>query len=110
MSYFSAYLAPLLQQFHALYNPGIETKRLLRQAADCLPADAVALPDVSRATFQDFHLYLAQNEWELAMEVLEELATGTRPPATFWGLLAQVAERMKCDVHAQRYRNNSKMK
>ncbi len=99
MGYFSVYL-----------DPGMETKRLLRQAADYLPADAMALPDVSRATFQDFYLYLAQDEWELAMEVLEELASGTRPPATFWSLLAQVAERMKCELHAQRYRTNSAIK
>jgi predicted Zn-dependent protease len=67
----------------------------------------VALPDVSRETFQDFYSYLAEDEFELAMEVLEALASGTRPPAIFWRLLARVAEQMNCDPQAQRYRANS---
>lgn len=110
MRNFSVYLNPLWQQFQAWLNPGKGIKRLLRQAAGYLPPDVVALPNVSRETFQDFYLYLAEDEFELAMEVLEELASGARPPASFWKLLTRVAEQMNCEPQAQRYRINSQMK
>lgn len=106
-----AYLNHIRQRFQRLHNPERwhspedEVKLLLRQAAEHLPADVVASPDVSRATFHDFQEFLTQHEFELAMEVLEELASGTQPTAAFWGLLAEAAGRMNCVVQERRYRD-----
>jgi hypothetical protein len=104
-----AFLNYLRQRFQRWHSPESDVKLLLRQAAEYLPADVVAAPDVSRATFHDFQEFLAQHEFELAMEVLEELASGTQPAAAFWGLLAEAAERMNCAVQQQRYRDYSQV-
>ena len=100
-----AYLNHLRQRFQRWHSPESEVKLLLRQAAEHLPADVVASPDASRATFHDFQEFLAQHELELAMEVLEELASGIQPTAAFWSLLAEAAGRMNCAVQERRYRD-----
>ncbi|MEV6757193.1 hypothetical protein [Streptomyces sp. NPDC051214] len=67
---------------------------LLRQATDLLPEDAVAENGV---TVGDVREYVAQQEWEMVLDLLIEVADVHPLPPSFWELLAEAAQQMMLD-------------
>ena len=68
------------------------TARYLTAARDQLPE--VPAPGADGATLSGFEECLHQNEMELALDELEDLALTNAPPAEFWRQLMRAAENM----------------
>lgn len=68
---------------------------LLAQALGFIPDDVVS----EATTAADVRDYLAHDEWEVALSLLEELGDSARPPAQFWDLLVHAGQLMRADDH-----------
>ncbi|RTQ48227.1 hypothetical protein EJV47_17520 [Hymenobacter gummosus] len=96
-----AFLAWLIDKLPRLSPHPVAAK--LQEAAQLLaasqPTPEVRSPDSGR-TAQDlmasYEEFLAQQEWELALDTLAELGATLAPvPARFWELLAEAAAQMQ---------------
>lgn len=67
---------------------------LLRQAVDLLPPDAVA---ENGQTMADVRRDIQLQEWEMALDVLIEIADVHPASITFWEKLAEAARQMMLD-------------
>ncbi|MQY11006.1 hypothetical protein SRB5_11200 [Streptomyces sp. RB5] len=70
----------------------------LLEAASLLVPEAVATEN--DITVNDVWEYLAHDEWEVALDLLEELGDAHPLPLTFWDTLATAAERMSLERSA----------
>ncbi|MCC3771594.1 hypothetical protein [Streptomyces sp. UNOC14_S4] len=70
----------------------MDVPRLL-EAASLLVPEATATED--DLTVHDVWDHLVRDEWETALNVLEELRGRPEPPTTFWEALADAAERLR---------------
>lgn len=69
-----------------------EVHELLQAASLLVPEAAATENDI---TVNDVWDYLAHDEWEVALAVLEELGGGPALPLAFWVTLAEAAERLR---------------
>ncbi|WP_234482308.1 MULTISPECIES: hypothetical protein [unclassified Streptomyces] len=67
---------------------------LLRQAVDVLPEDAVA---ENGQTVGDVRKEIELQEWEMALDVLIEIADAHPVSITFWEMLSEAARQMMLD-------------
>ncbi|TXS33002.1 hypothetical protein EAO71_03570 [Streptomyces sp. ms191] len=70
----------------------------LLEAASLLVPEAVATEN--DITVNDVWEYLAHDEWEVALDLLEQLGEVQPLPLTFWQTLATAAEQMRLDRSA----------
>jgi hypothetical protein len=79
-------------------------RELLLQARDFLPIQLPLNPELSVARWEDFYVFLAQEEWGLALETLEEIANNTVPALAFWRIMVQAAALLHCVDLVDRYK------
>ncbi|NYH51074.1 hypothetical protein HNR06_000663 [Nocardiopsis arvandica] len=70
----------------------MDVPKLLESAALLVPEDVATENDM---TLNDVWEYLAHDEWEVALGLLEELVDATSRPLGFWETLATAAEQMQ---------------
>lgn len=78
-------------------NDHMDVTELLESASLLVPAETATENDV---TVRDVWDYLAHDEWEIALGLLEELGDGHPLPLTFWGQLAEAAEQLRLERSA----------
>ncbi|MGX1365110.1 hypothetical protein RKD19_000469 [Streptomyces canus] len=69
----------------------MDVTELLESASLLVPEEAATENDIS---VQDVWDYLAHDEWQVALNLLEELGDGRPLPLTFWEQLAEAAEQL----------------
>ncbi|MEU2062437.1 hypothetical protein [Streptomyces sp. NPDC013455] len=70
---------------------------LLESASLLVPEDVATVNDI---TVRDVWDYLAHDEWQIALSLLEELGDGQTLPLTFWEQLAEAAEQLRLERSA----------
>lgn len=75
------------------------TEKWLREARSALRSDVVTAKD----QLENFEEYLADNELELALEELAEVAGHSRQGRRFWDLMIQAARSMKLEGRADAF-------
>ncbi|MFE4411348.1 hypothetical protein [Streptomyces sp. NPDC056821] len=75
----------------------MDVPELLESASLLVPEEVAAENDI---TVNDIWEYLAYDEWEVALDLLEELGDVHPLPLTFWQTLANAAEQMQLDRSA----------
>ncbi|EFE64998.1 conserved hypothetical protein [Streptomyces viridosporus ATCC 14672] len=70
---------------------------LLESASLLVPEEVATDSDI---TVRDVWDYLAQDEWQIALSLLEELGDGHPLPLAFWEQLAEAAERFRLERSA----------
>ncbi|MEU0679531.1 hypothetical protein [Streptomyces albogriseolus] len=70
---------------------------LLKSASLLIPEETATENDV---TVHDVGEYLAHDEWEVALGLLEELGGGQPLPAAFWASMAAAAEELRLERSA----------
>ncbi|MFI5924124.1 hypothetical protein ACIA8M_37100 [Streptomyces anulatus] len=70
---------------------------LLESASLLVPAETATENDI---TVQDIWDYLAHDEWEIALGLLEELGDGRSIPPALWEKLAEAAEQLRMERSA----------
>ncbi len=75
--------------------------QLLEAASLLVPEERATENDI---TVADVWEYLTHDEWEVALELLEELGDVRALPLTFWEALAIAAEQMRMEKSAARCR------
>ncbi|CQR59841.1 hypothetical protein [Streptomyces leeuwenhoekii] len=78
-------------------NQRMDVPELLESASLLVPEETAAGNDV---TVQDIWDYLAHDEWEIALDLLEEFADGRSLPLAFWEKLAEAAEQLHLERSA----------
>lgn len=78
-------------------NRGMDVPKLL-EAASLLVPEAIATEN--DITINDVWHYLTHDEWEVALDLLEELGDVHRLPLGFWETLATAAEQMQLENSA----------
>ncbi|GAA3505406.1 hypothetical protein GCM10019016_125190 [Streptomyces prasinosporus] len=76
---------------------GMDVVALLKSASLLVPEETETENDV---TVHDVWEYLAHDEWEVALGLLEELGDGRPPPAAFWASMAAAAEELRLERSA----------
>ncbi|MCR6484293.1 hypothetical protein M8542_15835 [Amycolatopsis sp. OK19-0408] len=69
----------------------METTELLRRATDLIPDDARSDAGLTAA---DVHDYLREDEWEVALSILEDFDGIEWQTVEYWNLLAEAANQM----------------
>ncbi len=69
----------------------MDVTELLESASLLVPEEVATENDIS---VQDVWDYLAHDEWQIALNLLEELGDGQPLPLTFWEQLAEAAEQL----------------
>lgn len=72
-------------------NDRMDVTELLESASLLVPEGVATENDIS---VQDIWDYLAHDEWQIALSLLEELGDGQPLPLTFWEQLAEAAEQL----------------
>ncbi|MER6532918.1 hypothetical protein ABT215_03670 [Streptomyces sp900105755] len=72
-------------------NDRVDVTELLESASLLVPEKVATENDIS---VQDVWDYLAHDEWQIALRLLEELGDGQPLPLTFWEQLAEAAEQL----------------
>ncbi|WP_030661863.1 hypothetical protein [Streptomyces rimosus] len=72
-------------------NERVYVPELLESASLLAPEETATENDI---TVQDIWDYLAHDEWETALSLLEELGDGRSLPLAFWQKLAEAAEQL----------------
>jgi hypothetical protein len=75
----------------------MDVTELLESASLLVPEETATENDV---TVRDVWDYLAHDEWEIALGLLEELGDGHPQPLTFWEQLAEAAEQLRLERSA----------
>ncbi|WP_225080690.1 hypothetical protein [Streptomyces sp. CoT10] len=75
----------------------MDVPELLESASLLVPEEVATENDI---TVNDIWEYLAYDEWEVALDLLEELGDVHPLPLTFWQTLANAAEQMQLDRSA----------
>ncbi|MFF7474455.1 hypothetical protein [Streptomyces sp. NPDC008092] len=75
----------------------MEVTELLEAACLLIPEEIATENDI---TARDVWDYLAHDEWEIALGLLEELGDGHPLPLTFWEQLAEAAEQLRLERSA----------
>ncbi|MFJ8150575.1 hypothetical protein ACIQ6R_36925 [Streptomyces sp. NPDC096048] len=75
----------------------MDVTELLKSASLLVPEETATENDV---TVRDVWDYLAHDEWEIALGLLEELGDGHPQPLTFWEQLAEAAEQLRFERSA----------
>jgi hypothetical protein len=75
-------------------NQDMDVLELLEAASLLVPEDTSGENDI---TVSDVWEYLARDEWEVALGLLEELGDGHPLPLTFWEALAAAAEQLRLE-------------
>ncbi|MEU3046232.1 hypothetical protein ABZ705_06790 [Streptomyces sp. NPDC006984] len=75
----------------------MDVVELLQGASLLVPEETATENDI---TVRDVWEYLAQDEWEVALDLLEELGDHHPLPLTFWKTLAKAAEQMRLERSA----------
>ncbi|MFD4175534.1 hypothetical protein [Streptomyces anulatus] len=78
-------------------NERMDVPDLLKSASLLVPADSAAENDI---TVQDIWDYLAHDEWEIGLGLLEELGDGRSIPPAVWEKLAEAAEQHRMERSA----------
>lgn len=78
-------------------NQRMDVPELLESASLLVPEETATGNDV---TVQDIWDYLAHDEWEIALDLLEEFADGRSLPLAFWEKLAEAAEQLHLERSA----------
>ncbi|MFE4529029.1 hypothetical protein ACFRMO_32780 [Streptomyces anulatus] len=78
-------------------NERMDVPDLLESASLLVPAETATENDI---TVQDIWDYLAHDEWEIALGLLEELGDGRSIPPALWEKLAEAAEQLRMDRSA----------
>ncbi len=73
-------------------NQGMDVVRLLEAAARLVPEAIATENDI---TINDVWDHLTHDEWEVALDMLEELGDIRPLPLSFWKMLAAAAEQMQ---------------
>ncbi len=73
-------------------NQGMDVPKLLEAASLLVPEEIATENDV---TVNDVWDYLTHDEWEVALDLLEELGDVRPLPLSFWETLATAAEQMQ---------------
>nr|WP_202495296.1 hypothetical protein [Streptomyces sp. SID4982] len=76
---------------------GVDVPKLLEAASLLVPEESATENDI---TVADIWEYLTQDEWEVALGLLEELGDVQPPPLSFWEALATAAEQMRMEKSA----------
>ncbi|WP_405062305.1 hypothetical protein OG474_11865 [Kribbella sp. NBC_01505] len=71
-----------------------EPFELIRRAVELLPADVTA---ENGRTIADVHDWIRYTEWEMALDVLIEIADVHPAPIAFWALLTEVSRQLYLD-------------
>ncbi|MCI3150547.1 hypothetical protein ELQ39_02005 [Streptomyces sp. GB4-14] len=77
--------------------PDMDVVTLLQSASLLVPEETATENDV---TAHDVREYLAHDEWEAALGLLEELGDGPPLPAAFWASMAAAAEELRLERSA----------
>ncbi|MFB6960404.1 hypothetical protein ACFCYB_26120 [Streptomyces sp. NPDC056309] len=75
----------------------MDVSKMLESASLLVPEEVATENDI---TVDDVWEYLAHDEWEVALDLLEELGDVHPLPLTFWQTLADAAEQMHLDRSA----------
>ncbi|MFG3198787.1 hypothetical protein ACGFYT_21940 [Streptomyces sp. NPDC048208] len=75
----------------------MDVPKLLEAASLLVPEESATENDI---TVADIWEYLTQDEWEVALGLLEELGDVQPPPLSFWEALATAAEQMRMEKSA----------
>lgn len=78
-------------------NDRMHVTELLESASLLIPEEVATANDIS---VRDVWDYLAHDEWQIALSLLEELGDGHPLPLTFWEQLAEVAEQLRLERSA----------
>ncbi|WCD91119.1 hypothetical protein KPP03845_200080 (plasmid) [Streptomyces xanthophaeus] len=78
-------------------NQGMDVPKLLEAASLLVPEKIATENDI---TVSDVWEYLAHDEWEVALDLLEELGDVRPLPLSFWETLATAAEQMRLEKSA----------
>ncbi|GGX39857.1 hypothetical protein GCM10010353_64070 [Streptomyces chryseus] len=78
-------------------NRGMDVPKLLETASLLVPKAVATENDI---TVNDVWEYLAHDEWEVALDLLEELGDIPPLPLAFWQTLATAAEQLRLDRSA----------
>lgn len=82
---------------HVVDNERMDVPELLESASLLVPEDTATENDI---TVRDIWDYLAHDEWEIALGLLEELGDGRSIPLAFWEKLAEAAEQLRLERSA----------
>ncbi|WP_228978493.1 hypothetical protein [Streptomyces sp. DH12] len=75
----------------------MDVPELLESASLLVPEETATENDI---TVRDIWDYLVQDEWEIALGLLEELGDGRSLPLAFWARLADAAEQLQLERSA----------
>jgi hypothetical protein len=75
----------------------MDVPELLEAASLLVPGEVATNNDITVADVWD---YLIHDEWEVALDILEDLGDGHPLPLTFWETLADAAERLRMERSA----------
>ncbi len=78
-------------------NERMDVSELLKSASLLVPEETATENDI---TVRDVWDYLVNDEWEIALGLLEELADAPSPPLAFWEKLAAAAEQLRLERSA----------
>lgn len=78
-------------------NERMDVPELLESASLLVPEETATGNDI---TVRDIWDHLAQDEWEIALGLLEELGDGHSIPLAFWEKLAEAAEQLRLERSA----------
>lgn len=78
-------------------NERMDVSELLESASLLVPEETATENDI---TVRDIWDYLAHDEWEIALGLLEELGDGHSIPLAFWEKLAEAAEQLRLERSA----------
>ncbi|MFF8446859.1 hypothetical protein ACF06Q_04080 [Streptomyces leeuwenhoekii] len=78
-------------------NERMDVPELLESASLLVPEETATENDI---TVQDIWDYLAHDEWEIALDLLEEFGDGRSLPLAFWEKLAEAAEQLHLERSA----------
>jgi hypothetical protein len=78
-------------------NQGMDVPKLLEAASLLVPEEIATENDI---TVNDVWDYLSHDEWEVALDLLEELGDVHPLPLSFWETLAAAAEQMQLENSA----------
>lgn len=82
---------------HMVDNECMDVPELLESAFLLVPEETATDNDI---TVRDIWDYLAHDEWEIALGLLEELGDGRSIPLAFWEKLAEAAEQLRLERSA----------
>ncbi|WP_093930709.1 hypothetical protein [Streptomyces sp. ok210] len=75
----------------------MDVPELLESASLLVPEETATVNDI---TVRDIWDYLAHDEWEIALGLLEEIGDARSLPLTFWAKLAEAAEQLRLERSA----------